>query len=55
MDYLAIGLDAELLAADTDKTFVFNHVQLQKGLYKIQGKMGSAEHVFYLEDSFEVR
>ncbi|MDW0114414.1 hypothetical protein QT711_14545 [Sporosarcina saromensis] len=55
MDYLAIGPDAELLVADTDKTFVFNHVHLQKGQYKIQGKMGSAEHVFYLEDSFEVR
>lgn len=55
MDDLLIDADSELLLPGRNQTINFNHVKLGKGVYKIQGKMGSAKHVFTVEDIFEVK
>ena len=52
---LQIDPDSELLGSGYNESINLNHNKLDKGFYKIQGTMGSANHVFTVEDSFEVK
>lgn len=55
MDYLDVDSNAVLLLPGDHVSIVLDRFSLNKGQYKLVGKLGSPENVILLEDEFEIK